>query len=176
MRLRYSQPVPRFGNLAGMVMQIRENMLDDAQVQDLLRLHLAEMRGFSPPGFSHALDLSALKRPDIRFYSLWQGGALTAIGALKQFADSDGAMCGAIKSMRTAPAFLRQGAGTHLLDHIIAVARKSGCRRLYLETGTGPVFDAAIALYLSHGFQTCGPFGDYRETDFNRFMVRALMR
>lgn len=155
-------------------MQIREGMLDDARVQALLRLHLAEMRGFSPPGFSHALDLSALKQPDIRFYSLWQGEALMAIGALKQFADSDGAACGEIKSMRTAPAFLRQGAGARLLDHIIVVARDSGYRRLYLETGTGPMFDAAKSLYASRGFRPCGPFAGYRVTDFNRFMVLVL--
>lgn len=154
--------------------RIEEGLLDDLRVLDLLRLHLDAMRGASPPGFSHALDLSGLKRPDVRFFSLWAGEALLAIGALKRFADSDGATCGEIKSVRTVPAHLRKGAAARLLDHIIDVAHADGLARLYLETGTGPIFDAAKALYASRGFQPCSPFAGYAETDFNRFMVRDV--
>lgn len=154
--------------------RIEEGLLDDPRVLDLLRLHLSEMRGASPPGFSHALDLSGLKQPDVRFFSVWEGEALLAIGALKRFTESDGAQCGEIKSMRTSAAHLRKGAASLLLDHMISTARADGMARLYLETGTGPVFDAAKALYASRGFQPCGPFAGYSETDFNRFMVRDV--
>ena len=43
-----------------------------------------------------------------------------------------------------------------------------------LETGRGPSFAAAIGLYESHGFEPCGPFGDYEASDFSRFFTLAL--
>jgi putative acetyltransferase len=46
--------------------------------------------------------------------------------------------------------------------------------RLYLETGTGPAFEAAHSLYLRNGFKWTGVFGDYVATDFNVFMVKEL--
>lgn len=45
---------------------------------------------------------------------------------------------------------------------------------MYLETGTGPAFAAAHALYLRNGFRWCGPFGDYVATAFSVFMVREV--
>ena len=76
--------------------------------------------------------------------------------------------------MRTRPAFLRQGVGQAVLDEIIRTSRHRGYGRLYLETGTGPAFAAAHALYLRNGFTWCGPFGEYESTDFNVFMIRRL--
>ena len=46
--------------------------------------------------------------------------------------------------MRTHPNFLRQGVAATLLEHIIAVAHARGYRRLSLETGSGPGFEAAF--------------------------------
>jgi len=46
--------------------------------------------------------------------------------------------------------------------------------RLALETGSGPAFDPAIAMYASHGFAPCDTFAGYRETEFNRFMAMDL--
>ena len=40
--------------------------------------------------------------------------------------------------------------------------------------GSGPAFDPAHALYLAHGFEYCGPFADYEEDPFSRFMTLAL--
>src|SRR5262249_15862869 len=45
--------------------------------------------------------------------------------------------------------------------HIIATARERGMSRLSLETGSWDYFQPARALYRSHGFAECPPFGDY---------------
>jgi putative acetyltransferase len=51
------------------------------------------------------------------------------------------------------------------------LARKRGYVRVSLETGSTPPFDAAIAMYRRFGFVDCGPFADYREDPFSRFMT-----
>ncbi len=76
--------------------------------------------------------------------------------------------------MRTPKAQRRQGAGRAVLLHILGVARRRGYRRLYLETGTHPDFGASQALYRSVGLVGCGPFGGYRASADNQFMVLEL--
>ena len=76
--------------------------------------------------------------------------------------------------MRTASAHLRRGVASLLLAHITRVARARGYVRLSLETGSGPAFDAAHALYAKFGFSYCGAFGDYRADGFSRFMTLEL--
>lgn len=152
-------------------MQIREGGLDEPQVIELLRVHAAGMLDNSPPGSCHFLDLSGLKTPDVTFWSAWEGDALLGIGALKQL----DAAHGEIKSMRTAPEHLGKGVGARILEKIMATARARGYRRLSLETGSAPAFDAAIALYRKFGFSDCAAFADYPTDDpFSRFMTRVL--
>ncbi len=148
------------------MMDIRQDDLSSAATQDLLRLHLAGMHSNSPPGHVFALDLSGLKTPDVTVWSVWQGPAICAIGALKRL----DAVTGEIKSMRTHPDFLRQGAARLLLDHIVQQARGRGLKRLSLETGSGPAFEPALALYRSYGFSDGEAFADYRRSAFNQFL------
>ena len=49
-------------------------------------------------------------------------------------------------------------------------ARERGYRRLSLETGSGPAFEPALALYRRRGFADGGPFGDYTKSAFNQFL------
>ena len=142
----------------------------DARVIELLREHLAGMSAYSPPGSCHALDLRGLQAADVSFFTAWSGEELLGCGALRHVDPS----CGEIKSMRTAANHLRKGVASRLLDHLLVVARARGYRRVSLETGSGPAFDPAIALYLRYGFELGLPFGDYVATDFNRFMHLAL--
>jgi putative acetyltransferase len=81
---------------------------------------------------------------------------------------------GEIKSMRTDPAARGRGVAQAILDRIVTTARAAGMTRLVLETGTGPMFDAAHRLYARNGFVPCPAFGDYVATDFNRFLCRPL--
>lgn len=138
----------------------------DARVLALIHGHLVGMHGTSPPGSVYALGAAALQAPDIAFFAAWRGDALLGCGALKQL----DAAWGEIKSMRTAPAYLRQGVASGLLEHLLTLARSRGYRRVSLETGSGPAFEPALALYKSRGFQNGGAFGEYESTAFNQFL------
>lgn len=153
-----------------MHIETRIDDLSSCEVQQLVAEHLAGMHSSSPACQVNALALEGLRRPNITFWSAWRGGVLCGCGALKEL----DAASGEIKSMRTRAAFLRQGVGQAVLDEIVRAARDRGYQRLYLETGTGPAFEAAHALYLRNGFVWCGAFGTYEATDFNVFMVRSL--
>ncbi|MGP1394242.1 MAG: GNAT family N-acetyltransferase [Inquilinaceae bacterium] len=151
-------------------MDIREDDLSGPEIRALLALHLSGMRATSPPEYSHALDLSGLRTPDITLWTAWDGEALLGCGAMKALS----AVSGEIKSMRTDPAHLRKGVGAALLDHIIAVARARGYRRLSLETGSGPAFEPALALYRKRGFADGPAFGGYAESEFTQFLHLEL--
>jgi putative acetyltransferase len=151
-------------------MRIEHDDLSRPAIHALLNEHLQNMYALSPPESVHALDLEELRRPDITFWSVWDGETLLGCGALKQL----DATHGEIKSMRTPAALRRRGAGRAILEHIIDVARARGYRRLSLETGSLPAFVPAQRLYASYGFVFCGPFGDYVEDAHSVFMTVHL--
>ncbi|RVT47738.1 N-acetyltransferase [Rubrivivax albus] len=128
------------------------------------------MQENSPPGHVYALAIEGLRAPDVTFWTAWQDERLCGCGALKELS----ATSGEVKSMRTRPEFLRQGVGQAVLASVVAEAKWRGYRHLYLETGTGPAFEPAHALYERNGFAWCGAFGDYAATEFNVFMVKEL--
>jgi putative acetyltransferase len=147
--------------------------LDDLRgdaVHALLREHLAAVMLHSPPESIHALDLEGLRAPGMSFWTLWDGDALMACGALKELDRGHGE----VKSMRTASTHLRKGAARAMLDHIVAEARRRGYRRLSLETGTAAAFEPAHRLYASAGFTPCGPFAGYVEDPYSCFMTLEL--
>ena len=150
--------------------RIVEDDLSGTAIRALLEVHFAGMLANSPAGSCHFLDFDGLRAGDVTFWSIHKGKDLAGCGALKML---DGAH-GEIKSMRTAEAFLRQGVAAHMLVHIVAEARSRGLERLSLETGSGPAFEAALALYRRHGFEDCDPFADYKPDPFSRFMTRKL--
>jgi putative acetyltransferase len=128
------------------------------------------MYASSPPESVHALDLEALRRPEITMWSAWQGRELLGCGALKALEPGHGE----IKSMRTAAAHLRKGVASAILRAMIDEARRREYRRLSLETGSGEPFAAARALYARFGFKPCGPFTGYVEDPFSFFMTRDI--
>ena len=142
----------------------------DDRVKALLTRHLAGMHETSPAGHVFALDWSGLQRPEISFYTLWNGPDLLGCGALKALDPH----AGEIKSMRTADAHLRTGVAAAILDHIVAEAGRRGYLRLSLETGSGPAFEPALALYRKYGFVDGPAFGDYVRSEFNQFLHLAL--
>jgi putative acetyltransferase len=144
--------------------------LSGAPIRALLEQHFAGMLANSPADSCHFLDFDGLNAPDVTFWSIHRGDELAGCGALKML----GAAHGEIKSMRTSDAFLRQGVAARMLDHIMVEARGRGLKRLSLETGSGPAFEPALALYRRYGFQDCEPFADYKPDPFSRFMTRML--
>ena len=153
-----------------MTLRIVEDDHFGPEVVALLSDHLASMHQHSPEGSVHALDLGGLRDPAVTFWSAWVGPDLAGCGALKELGPSHGE----VKSMRTAPAHLRQGVAAALLDQIVATARERGYRRVSLETGSGTAFAPAQALYARHGFVPCGPFAAYVDDPFSRFFTLEL--
>jgi putative acetyltransferase len=151
-------------------MEIRLDDLRGAEIIELLREHLRCMERVSPPESRHALNLDGLRKPDITFWSVWDGVELAGCGALKELDQQHGE----IKSMRTAYAYQRKGVASRMLRHIIGEARQRGYGRLSLETGSMEYFQPARRLYAGFGFERCGPFGPYREDPNSVFMTMEL--
>lgn len=151
-------------------LKIIESGLSNGKVIALLGEHLDGMASNSPPESIHALDLNALRAKEITFWSAWDGEELLGCGALKELDPEHGE----IKSMRTADEHLGKGVATAILRHIMDESRKRSYRRLSLETGSGPAFAPALALYRKFGFEYCSPFGDYRADSFSRCLTRVL--
>lgn len=149
---------------------IRDDLTAPA-VLALLRDHLADVTGHAPPESTHALDVEALRGPDVSFWTAWDAGDLVGCGAIKALS----ATHGEIKSMRTAAGHLRRGVASAILRHLIAVAEARGYTDLSLETGSQPAFVAARALYARFDFVVCGPFGDYVADPNSVFMTRQLV-
>lgn len=144
--------------------------LTGTEIAGLLRLHLDEMHRWSPAESVHAMPIERLRAADVTFYSCWAGDRLAACGALKQLDPAHGEL----KSMRAHPDFRGRGAGRAVLGHLIDEARRRGYARLSLETGSTEEFVPAQKLYESHGFERCGPFGDYAFDPFSIYMTRTL--
>ncbi len=153
-----------------MVLQIRVDDLAGAEIRALLSEHLDDMRQLSPPESVHALDLPALAKPGITFWTVWADSELLGCGALKELTPAHGE----VKSMRTAFAHRRKGVGRAMLQHIVAEARRRSYTRLSLETGSMSAFQPARSLYESFGFSYCSPFADYVDDPNSVFMTRAL--
>ncbi|MGP1373469.1 MAG: GNAT family N-acetyltransferase [Almyronema sp.] len=150
--------------------QICEDDLTGEKIANLLREHLKHMHEITPPESVHALDLAALRSPDITFWTVWEAGELLGCGALKELTASKGE----IKSMRTATGHRRRGVAAKLLAHIINVAKQRAYNSLYLETGALPEFAPARALYSRYGFEYCEPFADYTDDPNSVFMTKQL--
>lgn len=151
-------------------LQIRLDDLRSKKITDFLLEHLENMHEITPPQSVHALDLEALRLPDITFFSAWEGDELLGCGALKEL-DS---RSGEIKSMRTAKAHRRKGVASKILEHIIKEAERRAYDCLNLETGAIPEFAPARALYTRYGFEYRSPFADYIDDPNSVFMTKKL--
>jgi putative acetyltransferase len=150
--------------------EIKLDDLTSPEIAELLEDHLREMHEHSPPESVHALDLEALRKPEITFWSIWSGEVLVGCGALKELSGDHAE----IKSMRTAQEFRGKGFGKLMVRHIIAEAETRGYKRLSLETGSMAAFEPARKLYENHGFIYCEPFADYVLDPESVFMTREL--
>jgi putative acetyltransferase len=139
-------------------------------VHALLQEHLQNMHAWTPAESVHALDLEALRRPEVTFWTAWENELLVGCGALKELDPGHGE----VKSMRTPAAIRRRGAGRATLERIVAEARTRGYLRLSLETGAAETFAPARRLYESAGFVACGPFDGYVEDPNSLFLTLAL--
>ncbi len=139
-------------------------------MRSLLERHLEFANEHSPPEDVHALDIDGLLDPSISFFSYRVEGELLGVGALKHLDDGHAEL----KSMHTAVEARGRGLGRRLLDHLVAIARERGYRRLSLETGTMDAFAPARAMYAKAGFVSCPPFNGYWVSPNSVCMTFAL--
>lgn len=151
-------------------MNIKIDDLNGSEILELLQEHLQGMEMHSPPESVHALDIEALRKPEITFWAAWESDQLLGCGALKELDSQHGE----IKSMRTSSLHLRKGVAKNLLGYIVEEAQRRGYNRLSLETGSMEGFEPARRLYANFGFTYCQPFADYIEDPFSVFMTREL--
>jgi len=148
-------------------MKINIDDLTGSKIANLLEYHLEDFRK-NTPGCVHALDIEALQKSEITFWSAWEDDELLGCGALKEL-DSTHVE---LKSMRTAPKHLRKGVARKLLQHIVNNAKQRGYQRISLETSH--TFEPAIQLYKSFNFIPCEPFADYTHDTNSVFMTLIL--
>ena len=147
-----------------------EGNFDNAEVHDLLVKHFIELRSVSPAGSAHVLDITGLKDPSIKFWSLWEEDELMGIGALK-FLDEEH---GEFKSIRVNDKFKNNGNGLKVINHLINEAKNLAVKKLSLETGAGKFFTPARKLFVKCGFKTCNPFSHYKD-DINSVYMSMLI-
>jgi len=168
-----SDPQTRVGDDTGVSPVSLRFELDDLTRPEVIRLleeHLQDMHATSPACSVHALDLDALRAPAISFWSAWDAYWLVGCGALKRLSGEDAEL----KSMRTVHRSRGRGIGSAVLAHLLAEARRLGCRRVLLETGSQDFFAPARRLYTRHGFSERAPFYDYVEDRNSVFMELML--
>jgi putative acetyltransferase len=144
--------------------------LSGAAVHALLEEHLDAMEDTAPPESRHELDLDGLRQPGITFWTAWDANNLAGCGAMKELDDEHGE----VKSMRTSSHYHQRGVASALLEHLLSEARSRGYKRVSLETGSMAFFEPARRLYKKHGFEYCGPFGDYKDDPLSAFMAIEL--
>ena len=152
-------------------MFIKKDDLSSPDIISLLQEHLDDMYATSPPESVHALNIDALKKSDITFFSAWRGQDLLGCAAIKQHDSS----LAELKSMRTSKIARGKGVASNLLQHIVDTAITAGYEKIALETGTQQYFEAARNLYHKFGFRQCAPFAQYEEDPNSVFMSLLLI-
>ena len=147
-----------------------EGNFDHPEVNDLLIKHFIELRAASPEGSAHVLDISGLKVPSIKFWSLWENNKLMGCGALK-FLDKNH---GEFKSIRVHDNFRNKGNGIKIINHLIGEAKKLNINRISIETGAGEFFEPARKLFKRCNFKSCEPFAHYKK-DINSLYLTKLI-
>jgi putative acetyltransferase len=140
-------------------------------VRAILERHLAFAHASTPPEDVYALDVEALLDPAVTLYC-YRGddGVALGVGAIKELGDGHAE----IKSMHIAAEARGRGIGRALVAHLLGVARERGYRQVSLETGSGPAFAPARALYAGAGFVPCGAFGDYVPSPNSAYLTLLL--
>ena len=146
---------------------------DDPSQPDVVRLlqtYLTFAAAHTPAGSGHALDVGALMRPEITFWTARSEGSVIGCVAVKELNPRHGE----VKSMHTLEAYRGQGVGKALLEGVLHEAAARGYERLSLETGKSEGFGPSRSLYERMGFELCAPFGDYAADPFSFCMTRLI--
>ena len=149
---------------------IHETDPADPRVAALIETHLTLMRASSPACSVHAMDAERLAEAGARFFAIFENETAIAMGALKGLRGP----AGELKSMHVRQHMRGCGLANRILLYLLGAARADGMARVFLETGSQPVFAPARAFYARHGFTECPPFEGYAPDPNSVFMTRAL--
>ena len=148
-------------------MKIERGDPRDPASRALLSASHALMESLFPAEDNHYLSIDALCVPAVHFFVAKDGETTLGCGAIKTM-DS----YAEVKSMFTAEAGRGQGVASAILTRLEDQTRALGLPLMRLETGN--TLHAAHRLYARHGFEPCGPFGDYIANDTSLFMEKRL--
>ncbi len=130
---------------------------DQQAVRSLILAGLAEHWGQVDPALNPDLNDMAASYKDATFLVAWLDGRIVGCGALVPRSDQTAE----IVRMSVASEFRRQGIGREILTRLCQRARKSGYRRIILETTS--TWDDVIRFYERFGFRVthrrAGRFG-----------------
>ena len=133
---------------------LRAHSLDEPVVAELIGELNAELDEMYPePGANHF----SLPTAD-EFLVAWDGDEAVGCGAIRVIE----AGVAEIKRMFVRPGQRGRHVGGMILQSLEATARGLGCHRLVLETGNRQ--NAAMALYLRHGFAEIPCWGEYLDS------------
>lgn len=153
-----------------MTYMITMDDLSDPTVLALISTHLDFAARFTPAGSGHALDVAALKAPDMTFWVARTADTPVGCVALKGLDD----IHGEVKSLHVLAPYRGQGIARALMADLEQEARARGLQRLSLETGKGEGFAPSRQLYEMLGFKPCAPFGDYASDAFSHCMNKRI--
>jgi putative acetyltransferase len=146
-------------------MRITLEPADQPEVLALIEALDAYQKPLYPAESHHGIDLDALSQPNVLFAVARMAGSGQAIGCGALVLTADHAE---LKRMYTHPSQRGRGVASSLLKLLESEARARGCTRFMLETGC--LQPQALALYERHGYERCGPFGDYVDDPNSVFM------
>jgi putative acetyltransferase len=151
---------------------------DDGAVAAIIRTVMPEF-SCSGPGFAiHDPEVAAMSQAyrggEARYYVVERGGRVEGGGGFAPLAGADPAerTC-ELRKMYFLPSLRGLGAGTALLQRLLAEMREAGFRRCYLETTRQ--MTRAQELYRKHGFAPLpGPLGATGHFGCDRFYARDV--
>jgi putative acetyltransferase len=139
------------------------------EIEALLGLSAEFAQSLYPPESNFLLGVDELERPGVSFYAARdESGSVQGIGALVPL----GRGTAELKRMFVHPDVRGRGVAGLLLERIETDARAGGIRELRLETG--PLHEAALALYRRHGYREVSQFGQYIGEEFSVCLAKAL--
>lgn len=144
----------------------------ESPLQDDVRELVAELNAtlleLTPPEFVFHMTVEQMAEPATTVFIARDDGKAVGCGALKRH---EGGI-GEVKRMYTRPSHRGRRIGAEIVQHIEALAREEGLKRLVLETGDQ--HPAAWAVYERAGFTRCGPVLDYPDSKWSVFYEKAL--
>jgi ribosomal protein S18 acetylase RimI-like enzyme len=141
---------------------------DDPELVRLRAEQQAELtRVYGEPDLEAELPVDEM----LATVALRVGGHIVGCGSLRD-ASRYGDGYGELKRMYVVPGFRGRGLARLVLDHLEAIARERGLRRLILETGLRQ--PAAVRLYRSAGFRRTPTYGPYEERSSSVCYARWL--